>query len=139
MVVIRLSRQGSKKNPFYHVVVADRRCPRDGRFIEHVGYFNPVARGKAVRLRLEREKLNAWLAKGAQPSERVADLLKEADEFQVAEISAELAKNSLRVKRATARKSKKIALTQAEAKADAEKAEAEAQAAEAPKADDAAA
>ncbi len=76
MVVIRLSRRGAKDRPFYHVVVADSRFARDGRFIEKVGYFNPVAKGQETRLHLEVERIEEWVAKGAQPSDRVASLLK---------------------------------------------------------------
>lgn len=78
MVVIRLSRGGSKKRPFYQVVVADSRFPRDGRFIERVGYFNPLASGQAKRLELNLEAVEAWVAKGAQLSDRVQSLVKEA-------------------------------------------------------------
>lgn len=77
MVVIRLSRGGSKKRPFYHLTVADQRRARDGRFIERVGFFNPVARGQEERLRIDQERVDYWVSKGAQPSERVAALLKE--------------------------------------------------------------
>lgn len=77
MVVIRLSRGGSKKRPFYHLTVADQRNPRDGRFIERVGFFNPVARGQEERLRIDQERVDYWVGKGAQPSDRVAALLKE--------------------------------------------------------------
>lgn len=78
MVVIRLSRGGSKKRPFYQVVVADSRFARDGRFIERVGYFNPLASGQAKRLELNLEAIQNWQAKGAQLSDRVASLVKEA-------------------------------------------------------------
>ncbi|RIY32432.1 30S ribosomal protein S16 [Psittacicella melopsittaci] len=78
MVVIRLSRGGSKKRPFYQVVVADSRFARDGRFIERVGYFNPLASGQAKRLELNLEAIQAWQGKGAQLSDRVASLVKEA-------------------------------------------------------------
>lgn len=77
MVVIRLARGGSKKNPFYHVVVTDRRNARDGRFIERVGYFDPMARGKATRLTLEKDRIQHWVSQGALPSQRVQTLLKE--------------------------------------------------------------
>lgn len=77
MVVIRLARRGAKKRPFYNVVVADKRCPRDGRFIERVGYFNPVATGGEVRLQLELERINHWVEQGALPSDRVYSLIKE--------------------------------------------------------------
>ncbi|MFY9180436.1 MAG: 30S ribosomal protein S16 [Venatoribacter sp.] len=76
MVVIRLARGGSKKRPFYHINVADSRSPRDGRFIERVGFFNPVARGQEEAFRVNLERVEYWLEKGAQPSERVADILK---------------------------------------------------------------
>ncbi len=75
-VVIRLSRAGTKKRPFYHVVVADSRYPRDGRFIERLGYFNPLLpKDKEERLKLDLEKVKAWIAKGAQPSDRVSRFL----------------------------------------------------------------
>ena len=77
MVVIRLARGGSKKRPFYHLSVADERNPRDGRFIERVGFFNPVARGQEERLRINQERVDYWLSKGAQTTDRVAKLLKE--------------------------------------------------------------
>jgi len=77
MVVIRLARGGTTKRPFYHVVVSDRRSPRDGRYIERIGFFNPIAAGKEERLRLDLGRVDHWLALGAQASERVADLLKQ--------------------------------------------------------------
>lgn len=77
MVTIRLSRTGAKKHPFYHVVVTDSRNRRDGRYIERIGFFNPMARGAEVRLSLNKERLQYWLGTGAQTSERVASLIKE--------------------------------------------------------------
>lgn len=77
MVVIRLARGGSKKRPFYHLVVADQRMKRDGRFIERVGYFNPVARGQEQGLRIDTDRVDHWVGLGAQPSPRVAKLLKD--------------------------------------------------------------
>jgi len=77
MVVIRLARGGSKKRPFYQIVVADRRRAPNGRFIENVGYFNPMAKGQAIRLEMKTDRVEYWLSKGAQASERVAALLKE--------------------------------------------------------------
>jgi small subunit ribosomal protein S16 len=77
MVSIRLARGGSKKRPFYYVTVTDSRTSREGRFIERVGFFNPVARGNEERLRIEQERVQHWLAQGAQPTDRVAKLLKE--------------------------------------------------------------
>lgn len=75
MVVIRLARGCAKKRPFYHVVVADSRRARDGRFIESLGFFNPVASGKAVKFEVNGERYAHWVSKGAQPSERVAALV----------------------------------------------------------------
>jgi small subunit ribosomal protein S16 len=77
MVVIRLSRGGAKKRPFYHMVVTDSRKRRDGNYIERIGYFNPVARGQEVRLHVELEKLAHWQSVGAQLSDRVTALIKE--------------------------------------------------------------
>ena len=77
MVVIRLSRAGAKKRPFYHIVVTDSRRRRDGNYIENIGYFNPVARGQEIRLHLETEKLAHWQSVGAQLSDRVRALTKE--------------------------------------------------------------
>lgn len=76
MVTIRLARGGSKKRPFYHLTVADQRNPRDGRFIERVGFFNPVARGQEEVSRIDLARVDYWLSKGAQPSDRVAGLIK---------------------------------------------------------------
>ena len=78
MVIIRLARGGSKKRPFYHLTVTDSRKSRDGRFIERVGFFNPVARGQEESLRVDRDRVNFWLGQGAQTIERVAQLLKAA-------------------------------------------------------------
>ena len=78
MVTIRLTRGGAKKRPFYQVVVTDSRSPRDGRFIERIGFFNPLAAGQAERLRLDVAKVDAWVAKGASLSDRVESLVKEA-------------------------------------------------------------
>lgn len=78
MVTIRLARGGSKKRPFYHLTVANSRNARDGRFVERVGFFNPVAAGGEARLSVDQERVSYWLGQGAQPSERVASLLKEA-------------------------------------------------------------
>lgn len=78
MVTIRLARMGAKKQPYYQLTVADRRAPRDGRFIERVGFFNPIARGQAQRLRVDLERVDYWLSVGAKPSKRVASLIEEA-------------------------------------------------------------
>ncbi len=76
MVVIRLSRGGAKKRPFYHIVVAEKQRSRNGRFIEQVGYFNPIAAGKDIRLNMDIERINHWISQGAQPSDRVKHLVK---------------------------------------------------------------
>jgi small subunit ribosomal protein S16 len=78
MVIIRLARHGSKNAPFYHLTVADRANRRDGRHIERVGFYNPLARGKAERLRVDLARVDHWLSVGAKPSERVSHLIKEA-------------------------------------------------------------
>ena len=78
MVVIRLSRGGAKKRPFYHVTVADRRDPRDGRFIDRLGFFNPIARGQEERLRIQLDRIDHWVGLGAQLSDRVSALAKQA-------------------------------------------------------------
>ena len=77
MVTIRLSRGGAKKKPFYHVVVTDSRNRRDGRYIERLGYFNPIARGSAQGLVLDIERVDHWIGQGAQTSDRVAQLVKQ--------------------------------------------------------------
>lgn len=77
MVTIRLARAGAKKKPFYYITVTDQRNARDGRFIERVGFFNPVAKGKEERLRINLERVQYWSGNGAQPSQRVAALMKE--------------------------------------------------------------
>jgi small subunit ribosomal protein S16 len=75
-LVIRMARAGTKKRPVYHIVVADSRSPRDGRFIERLGYFNPLLpKEKTERLKFDLEKAKAWIAKGAQPSDRVMRFL----------------------------------------------------------------
>ena len=76
MVVIRLARGGAKKRPFYNVVVADSRNRRDGRFIERVGYYNPIASGKETGLKLELERISYWKERGAKLSDTVAMLVK---------------------------------------------------------------
>ena len=75
-VVLRMARAGTKKRPVYHIVVADSRFPRDGRFIERLGYFNPLLpKDHKDRLKLDLDKVKAWIAKGAQPSDRIMRFL----------------------------------------------------------------
>ena len=76
---IRLARAGTKKRPFYHIVIADSRSPRDGRFIERLGFFNPLLpKEKAERIKLDLDKTKAWIAKGALPTDRVLRFLDQA-------------------------------------------------------------
>ena len=84
MVTIRLARRGAKKRPFYHINVTDSRKSRDGRFIERLGFFNPIATGQEERLRVDTARVDHWVAQGAQLSERVAKLVSEAREHQQA-------------------------------------------------------
>ncbi|VFP86547.1 30S ribosomal protein S16 [Candidatus Erwinia haradaeae] len=76
MVIIRLARHGAKKRPFYQVVVTDNRNARDGRFIERVGFFNPIASGNAEPLHLDLERIHLWISQGARLSNRVYKLIK---------------------------------------------------------------
>lgn len=78
MVTIRLSRGGAKKRPFYHIHVADSRTPRDGRYLERIGFFNPTASGNDERLRIDLDRYDHWVGQGAGTSDRVAKLVKEA-------------------------------------------------------------
>ena len=78
MVTIRLARGGSKKRPFYHLTVSESRNARDARYIERIGFFNPIARGGEERLRVDLERVAYWQGQGAQISERVTALVKEA-------------------------------------------------------------
>lgn len=77
MVVIRLSRSGAKRRPFYKITVADSRNARDGRFIERLGFFNPIASGQEEALRVDIERVDYWIGKGAQPTDRVKQLLRQ--------------------------------------------------------------
>ena len=127
MVIIRLARSGAKKNPYYFITVADERRPRDGSFIERLGFFNPTARGQEERLRVDLDKINEWVSKGAQLSDRVQYLVKEAM------LSPEELKAKMDARKAKA-DAKKAAIEaklakEAEEKAAEEAAEAEAEAA----------
>ena len=108
MVVIRLARGGAKKRPFYHIVVTNSRNSRDGRFIEKLGFYNPIAAGEEIKLQLNQERLDYWKSKGAQLSERVAHLVN-----NFAEIVAGTLKKA-------PTKSKKAKKAEAEAKPEAE-------------------
>ena len=116
-VVIRLARAGTKKRPVYHIVAADSRSPRDGRFIERLGYYNPLLpKDKEERLKLDMDKVKAWIGKGAQPSDRVMRFLD----------AAGVAKREKRnnPERAIPRKERKAAREEKQKVADAAKAEA---------------
>lgn len=82
MVIIRLARGGAKKRPFYTLVAADSRRARDGRFVEQLGFFNPIATGKEERLKINVERFNYWVGNGAQVSDRVANLVKTLGQSQ---------------------------------------------------------
>ncbi len=77
MVTIRLSRGGAKNKPYYHIVVTDSRKRRDSGYIERIGFFNPLSKGQEVRFHIEMDRYDHWLSQGAQPSERVAGLVKQ--------------------------------------------------------------
>ena len=79
MVKIRLTRGGAKKRPFYHIIVTDSRSARDGRNIERVGFYNPVATGNEKRVELNVERVQHWVSQGAQLTDKVADLYKQAN------------------------------------------------------------
>jgi len=120
-VVIRMARAGTKKRPVYHIVAADSRSPRDGRFIERLGYFNPLLpKEKTERLKLDMDKVKAWIAKGAQPSDRVMRFLD----------AAGVAKREARSnpEKAVPRKERKARKEEASKAADAAKAEAKSKA-----------
>ena len=87
MVTIRLSRGGSKKRPFYSILVADQRRALRGRFIERVGFYNPLAAGQEEKLRIDTARIDHWVGRGAQPSERVTQLYKQATESAQADAS----------------------------------------------------
>jgi len=91
MVKIRLTRGGAKKRPFYHIIVTDVRSPRDGRNIERLGYYNPIAQGAERRVVLDTAAVDRWVANGAQMTDKVRNLYKEAVRVKAAESSAEAA------------------------------------------------
>jgi small subunit ribosomal protein S16 len=124
---IRLARAGTKKRPFYHIVIADSRSPRDGRFIERLGFFNPLLpKDKTERLKIDLDKVKAWLAKGALPTDRVSRFLDEAGV-----LTREKRNNP---ERAVPRKERKVLKEEAAKAAAAAKAASAAKAAEAAKA-----
>ena len=88
MVTIRLTRGGAKKRPFYHIIVTDSRAARDGRNIERLGYYNPVAAGAEKRVEFNTERADYWVSKGAQMSDKVRNLYKEANAASAAPTAA---------------------------------------------------
>ena len=120
-LVIRMARAGTKKRPFYHIVLADSRSPRDGRFIERLGYYNPLLpKDKEERLKLDLDKVQAWMKKGAQPSDRVMRFLDKAG------IAKRKTRNN--PEKAVPRKERKAKAEEAAKAAEAAKAEAKAKA-----------
>ena len=99
MLTIRLARAGVKKRPFFHIRVADSRKPRDGRFIEKVGYFNPIASGQEVRLEVDQERIDYWISQGAQLSDRVITLLRQNAETPEQSEKREAEKKAKRLKK----------------------------------------
>lgn len=91
MVIIRLSRAGTTKRPFYHIVATDRRNRRDGRYLERLGFFNPIASGKDAQLKLDRTRVDYWVGHGAQLSARVAELLSRVPAVPASDVTAEAA------------------------------------------------
>ena len=129
MVTIRLSRSGAKKKPFFHITVTDSRKPRDGRFIERVGYFNPIAKGKETRLKVDHERVDYWIGVGASISDRVALLIKQSKFSSEEEEKYFKHKEEKRIKSLAKKKAKASEETPAE-EATAEDAPAEAAVAE---------
>ena len=120
MVIVRLAKSGAKKNPYYFITVADSRKPRDGAFIERLGFFNPSAKGSEERMRFNIDRLDHWISKGAQLSDKVKELAKDArlspDELQ-AKLDAKIDK---RAQKKEAKKAQKLAELEAKAKEAAE-------------------
>ena len=116
MVIVRLAKSGAKKNPYYFITVADSRKPRDGAFIERLGFFNPSAKGSEERMRFNVERLDHWIAQGAQLSDKVKELAKDA-RLSPDDLQAKLdAKKEKRLQKKEAIKAKKIAELESQAK-----------------------
>ena len=118
MVTIRLSRAGAKKRPYFHITVTDSRKPRDGRFIERVGFFNPIAKGKDIRLSVDHERVDYWIGTGATLSERVESLIKESKLSADDLLKIEQKKEQLRLKNLAKKKADLEAEAPAEAPAE---------------------
>ena len=127
MVIVRLAKSGAKKNPYYFITVADSRKPRDGAFIERLGFFNPSAKGSEERMRFNVERLDHWIAQGAQISDKVKELAKDA-RLSPEDLQTKFdAKKEKRSKKKEAIKAKKVAELEAQAKEIEEEAEAPAE------------
>jgi small subunit ribosomal protein S16 len=124
MVIVRLAKSGAKKNPYFFITVADSRKPRDGAYIERLGFFNPSAKGSEERMRFNVERLDHWISQGAQVSDKVKELEKDA-RLSPDELQAKLdAKKAKRDQKKEAIKAKKVAELEAQAKEAAPEAEA---------------
>ena len=129
MVVVRLAKSGAKKNPYYFITVADSRKPRDGGYIERLGFFNPSAKGSEERLRFNLERFDHWVTQGAQASDKVSELVKDA-RLSPEDLQVKLdAKKAKRTEKKEVLAAQKVAELAAQAEADA-KEEAEAAPAE---------
>jgi len=116
MVIVRLAKSGAKKNPYFFITVADSRKPRDGAYIERLGFFNPSAKGSEERMRFNVERLDHWISQGAQVSDKVKELEKDA-RLSPDELQAKLdAKKAKRDQKKEAIKAKKVAELEAQAK-----------------------
>ena len=125
MVIVRLAKSGAKKNPYYFITVADSRKPRDGAFIERLGFFNPSAKGSEERMRFNLDRLDHWISNGAQLSDKVKELAKDA-RLSPEDLEKKLkAKKEKKLQKKEALKAKKVAELEAQMK-EAEKVEPEA-------------
>jgi small subunit ribosomal protein S16 len=115
-IKIRLARAGTKKRPFYHIVAADSRMPRDGRFLERLGTYNPLLpKGAEERVRIDLERVKAWLGKGAQPTDRIARFLEAAGVLAArARANPKKAEPGEKAKKRAEERAKKAAEAQAE-------------------------
>ena len=108
MVTIRLSRGGAKKQPFYHIVATDSRSRRDGRYIERLGFYNPVARSSAEPVRIDIDRVDYWVSHGAQMSERVSDIVKSYRKYGVEDPNANKRQEKKAARKAAARAAKAV-------------------------------
>ena len=114
MLTIRLARSGAKKRAFFHISVADSRKPRDGRFIERIGYFNPIASGQEIDLKIDQERVDYWVSQGAQPSEKVLSLIKQSKETPEQTEKRLTKKDSKRLKKLAEKQAAKVEAAPAE-------------------------